>query len=414
MHLPVPDLAKSHILSREAQVETAGTARPARALAIAIAGLLGFWWGYPIMVRMVVDADFPFHIATAETFAATGAITVPHFLLQVLLGGVLFVAGGGATTAIALAFFSVLYGAAAMMICWFIARDGVGARALVASVALAFAVIVAAPVLPREELPVFLIGYFPPNVYHNPTMLLAKPFLVLALAVAMAAITRTGAPTARELAGLSLPVMFLGAAKPNYLGCLMPALVVVGLWRVRAGQREFAARRIAALCGAAFLILAATYVRYRAERRFETGIMFAPLTVIAHYVPVDAASIVTSVLASVAFPLSVTLLWPRLAWRDRAMSLAWAGAIIGLLFSYLAAETGPRQFDGNFLWTGQMGVFVLFVAAAAFVRRRFSAGAPLDLLRLAPAAIVLLLHVEAGFRHVTVKVPPAAWWALWP
>ena len=409
----VPDVEKSQIPGSNSHTPTSGTGRRARALAIGLAGVLGFWWGYPIMVRMVVDADFPFHIATAETFAATGAITVPHFLLQVLLGAVLFAAGGGASTPIALAFFSVLYAAAAMMVCWFVARDGAGARALAASVALACAVIVAAPVLPREELPVYLIGYFPPNVYHNPTMLLAKPFLVLALAAAMTAITRAGRTTARELAGLSLPVLFLGAAKPNYLGCLMPALVLVGLWRVPPAQREFAARRIAAMCGAAFLILAATYVRYRAERRFETGIMFAPLAVISHYVPVDAASIVSSVLASVAFPLTVTLLWPRLVWRDRAMSLAWAGAVIGLLFSYLASETGPRQFDGNFLWTGQMGVFVLFVAAAAFVRRQLSGRSRLDMLRLAPAAIVLLLHVEAGCRHVAVKVPPAAWWTLW-
>ncbi len=401
-----------------------GSGRGARAVAIGVAGLLGFWWGYPIMMRMVVDADFPFHIATAETFAATGAITVPHFLLQLLLGTVLFVAGDAPATPIALAFFSALYAVAAMMICWFIARGGTaegvpsarssrGIGALAASVLLAIAVIVAAPVLPREELPVYLIGYFPPNVYHNPTMLLAKPFLVLALAAAMAAITRTGPATARELAGLSLPVLFLGAAKPNYLGCLMPALVLVGVWRVPGPQREFAARRIAGMCGAAFLILAATYVRYRAERRFETGIVFAPLAVIAHYVPVDAASIVSSVLASVAFPLMVTALWPRLAWRDRAMSLAWAGAIIGLLFSYLAAEAGPREFDGNFLWTGQMGVFVLFVATAAFVRRQLAERSRLDMLRIVPAAIVLLLHVEAGFRHVTVKVPPAAWWALW-
>jgi hypothetical protein len=158
------------------------------------------------------------------------------------------------------------------------------------------------------------------------------------------------------------------------------------------------------------------WVLYRAlDLGQGAGVTFAPLAVIGHYAEVDALSITRRVAASLAFPIGVTLLWPRAVWGDPGMRIAWAGMIVGLLISYLLAEEGDRLYDGNFLWTGQMAVFVLFVAAAAFLTHRVTtrglrAG---TVARGLAVSAVLLLHVESGIRHAVVKVDPSRWLAFW-
>jgi hypothetical protein len=183
--------------------------------------------------------------------------------------------------------------------------------------------------------------------------------------------------------------------------------------------------RVGTVAGAAVATVAATWLLYRSLAvGADAGIVFAPLVVIANYADTDPASITRSLLASLAFPLAATVLWPRAAWRDAAMRLAWLGTAVGLFFSYFIAEAGSRMYDGNFLWTGQMGVFVLFVAAAGLVYGRMSGvvqrqpGRSLSALlglyaRLGIAMFVLWQHVASGLRHVQIKVAASEWLAYW-
>lgn len=414
--------------------------RRRRLAAIAVAALLGVAWGGPIVGRMIGDVDYPFHLKTAEDFAATGRITMPHFLLQTVLGAMLATRLFASLEQAGIVFFTAMYALSAGLICWYVTRgsgpDGPPLRSghrgvrsaagLVLGVAAAIGVLMAAPILPRDNEDLFLIGYFPPNVYHNPTMLVAKPLLVLTLASAVAAVTRTGRPRGIELAWLAAPVLLLGVAKPNYLACLVPALAAVWIWTVLSGRRGTSWLRVATVAMAAVISLALTLILFRF---FEVGagatFEFAPLRVISQYTDVDAKAIVNALVVSLGFPLAVTVLWPRATWGDPAMRFAWVAAAIGLFISYTFAEEGRRLADGNFLWTGQMAVFVLFVAAAALVVTQvvssFSPSAavpprlrtPFAVARGLAAAAVLSLHVASGLRHVQIKVVPSQWLTFW-
>jgi hypothetical protein len=388
-------------------------ARPA--VAIGMAALLGLAWGGPIVVRMIGDGDFPFHLETARVFAATGAVTMPHFLLQVLLGIVLATGLFASPASAGIVFFCALYAGTAGLICWYVARGSGSVSGLLGSVILAVAVLMSAPILPREEPSLYLIGYFPINAYHNPTMLLAKPLLVLTLMCAVAAVTRTGRLARREIVLLVTPVVLLGLAKPNYLGCLVPVLLSCGVG-ASVSRQPVSWRRVMVVCGAAVGTLAVSYFLYRSdELGFQSGVVFAPLEVIKLYAPVDTLSVMVSLAASLAFPLAVTVLWPRAAMNDPTMLVAWGGAAVGLFLSYFLAEAGTRLPDGNFLWTGQMAVFVLFVAAAAFVRARLQVMSASSIMfgRALTVGIVLLLHVESGVRHAAVKLDSSRWLAFW-
>lgn len=402
---PVPDV-------RSVPLEGTRVGTLALAGTIGIAAILAVAWGGPMMGRMVHDGDFPFHIAAAEHFAQNGTVTMPHFLLQVLLGIVLATGAFASTATAAVVFFCGLYAAAGAAVCWFVARGGGSKGALAASVALTLAVLMAAPILPRGEPELFLIGYFPPNVYHNPTMLMAKPLLVFAFVCVLAALTRVGTLGALEAWSLAIPVVLLGLAKPNYLGCIVPVLVAGGAWS-RLRGRAVSWARIAVVCIAAVATLASTYLLY--ESRDLGGVVFAPFQVIAVYAPVDALSIVRGLAGSLAFPLAVTLMWPRAAAADLTMRAAWGGTLVALFFSYFLAEGGVRLDHGNFLWTGQMGVFVLFLAAAAFVRRHLHLSSPSAVMfgRMLAIGVILLFHVESGLRHAGLKMDVGQWLAFW-
>jgi hypothetical protein len=251
-------------------------------------------------------------------------------------------------------------------------------------------------------------------------MVLAKPLLVLVLACAVDAMTRAGALRGRELILLTVPVALLGLAKPNYLFCLVPAVGLAAIWKYAETRREahggVSWLRAGTVCGAAVFTLAAMWVLYQSLELGEgAGLTFAPLAVIGHYADVDVSSIARSVAGSLAFPIAATVLWPRAAWRDPGMRIAWAGTAIGLFFSYFVAEAGDRLYDGNLLWTGQMAVLVLFVAAAAFLFNRLTLTRPggVTLVRGLVTMAVLWLHVESGLRHVHVKVEPSRWLAFW-
>jgi hypothetical protein len=225
--------------------------------AAAAAGILTLAWAGPIARRMINDGDFTFHLRSAEQFAATGRITVPHFLLQVTLGSLYATGRFPTIDAAGLAFFYVVHVLTAIVVLWFIAGYSRHPASLAASVMLAVSVLMSAPFLPRDVEPdVFLSGYFPVNAYHNPTMLVAKPLLVLFFASALAALMPTGPPSARELRASAAVSALLGFAKPNYLGCLVPLLsIVVGfrLWR----ERTVCWRRASVVVGAATLTLGA-------------------------------------------------------------------------------------------------------------------------------------------------------------
>jgi len=392
-----------------------GGARTGIALAAVVAAVMGAAWGAPIMAQMIGEADFPFHLTSAEQFASNTRITMPHFLLQVLLGGLISTGWFPTVQQAGLVLFTALYAATAALICWYIGRGTAGMTTLGASVVIAAAVLLAGPVLPSGEPSLYLIGYFPPNAFHNPTMLLAKPLLIFVLAAAVAAITRTGRPNGHELALIALPVVLLGAAKPNYLGCVVPVVLAMAAWN-RATKRAVSWTRVASICVPAVLMLGASYALYRSQPLgSEGGVIVAPLRVLALYVPVDPRSIAGHVSASVAFPLAVLALWPRAAWNTTEIRFAWATTLVAFLISFLLAEEGPSLDHGNFLWTGQMAVFVLFVVSAMFVNHQLSPAARSGwtAARALLTAGVLVLHIESGVRHVTTRVESLQWLVFW-
>jgi len=271
-----------------------------------------------------------------------------------------------------------------------------------AAVVLPLTLLVAQPVLPPEPMArdPWLIGFFPPNQLHNPTTLLSKPIALALFGFGVAAAFGGGVP-AGGLAACVVLVFASGLVKPSFLMAFLPA---VGLWALASWRRARWTLLVAGLAVPTVLLLSwQFYLRYLLQANDGVNIAWAPLLVIGLYVPTDAVSLATRLLASILFPLSVTLCFARQSWRDRAMVLAWTTLAIGIAWGYLFAEMGGKTSAGDFLWSGQLAVFLLFAVAAAFLVRQLTDAGGARVGTWARGAVcfaILGWHVRSGLQHL--------------
>jgi hypothetical protein len=291
------------------------------------------------------------------------------------------------------------------------------------AVALVVALMIIAPASLRHKADAqYYVGYIGISVWHSPTVLVAKPlsYLVFLCAIAVFADRSRSQPAARdatishdaaEVRPATAPVgvsaivtsalvfLLCALAKPNYILCVLPALAV-GVAVDHAQRRPIRWKLlIAGILVPAVAILAWQYC-FAFASGSANGIELAPFKVMSKL----SRHIGQKFILSILFPLACYLIWLPAIARDLRVNFAWAAFLVGLVFTYFIAE--KKNFsDGNFLWGGQLALFVLcaesamFVMAAARGRWRAGSGRWLALGQAAACAAVFALHLYWGIRY---------------
>jgi hypothetical protein len=378
-----------------------GAARRTTAAALLVA-LLALAWSWPISLRMIDDGDYPTHLRVAESLAEQPSLPAPHFLFFGAVAGVMAVPPGLSSRSAGLIVVSLLHVGTALFIAWYLTRGwrSTPQRVAAASVAL----LVVGPILPWSFEPdQYLVGYFAPNPYHNATFTTAKPFCLWLVIVAAAAL----AGSRRHLIAAALAAVALTAvSKPNYLTCLVPALVVAAAWRL-VTRRDVAWGGVIAIvlpATAAVLLMQIVY----GER--EMSVVVAPFAALSYFVAIGPG-LVLQLLGALAFPLAVIVLWPRLLARPE-LGLAWGATVVAFAEAYLLGESGQRMNHGNLLVAASQAVFVLMVVSAAAFASLPAPDRTSERVRRAIAAALFVLHLVGGARHVGAKMNVRDWWHL--
>jgi hypothetical protein len=120
-------------------------------------------------------------------------------------------------------------------------------------------------------------------------------------------------------------------------------------------------------------------------------------------------------LLSIAFPLClVAARWPA-ARRDGPLMLAWLVFGIGAAYGYVLAEAEPYTGDGNWLWSGQVALFVLFAESVLFLRSRAAKVTESAGRWLKVCVLVLAVHLACGLVWYGAEVlQPHRWWFPFP
>ena len=354
----------------------------------------------PVVARMLEGGDFPDHIRFAQRLFESGQ-WLPHFGYQMFVIGVHQALPGMTWPGAAMTVTMAGTIATSLILAWWItsAMPYQPARFVLAAV-LPVVLLTVQPVLlpgPVERDP-WLIGYFPPNEWHNPTTLFSKPVMLVLFALGVGAVAG-GRVSGRTVLGGACLVLLSVAIKPSFLMAFLPVIALAAIVRWRRADWRLV---VIGYALPAALFLAGQYLAYYASGASGNSLRYAPLFAIGVFSPTDAATLWWKLSASIVFPAAVVLCFPG-AMRDLRLLLAWGTFLVALGWGYLLAEDGRQVDHGNLLWSGQLAAFLLFAVSAVWLVERL-VGRPGSSrvsmwARTSICLAVLAWHFESGIRH---------------
>ena len=351
--------------------------------------------------------DYRFHVDLALKMKDRVSIEAPHFLYHAFLILIKLIGPDFSRQDLASISIVVMRLAAAVVIFYLLLEvlpRPTSYRAGLTVVVLSLVLLIVTPITLRTwgEGRMYL-GYIGVNAMHNPTILMLVPFaLLLGWISARIAYSPPDRPGLRRDAGIAALLIVLSTlSKPSYLLCLLPTVGVIAGVRLLRRERLAWGPLILGIAVPGIILLAWQYLfTYSAtsDSLSKSGISWSPLTVMRMHAQ---GSLTDKFLLSIAFPALTYLLFFPSARRDRFFTLSAIAFIFGAGFTYLLAETGARETDGNFIWSSQIALFIWFVAAARFLLQRHY---PLifgrvwsDRLRTLIVLVALGVHLFSGF-----------------
>lgn len=269
---------------------------------------------------------------------------------------------------------------------------------------IAFSISIVTPIFllaPYDGL--FYLGYISPaTIYVIPTQQLLK-LTALALFLLTPRLFDEASPRRFSigmlLAGL---VVMCGLSKPNYLLIMLPSLA---LFMILAGRQHRKVNRVPAL----FTVTASTAtLAWQYYFTFLSGDFQAYTSSIALSPPFEVLRyhsrwIALKIPLSIVFPLFVTAVFWQRARHNLLLQFGWSLFLIGLVQGAFLIEAGEMKYAGNFLWSSQIGCFMLFVAAATF----FFTDCPPTWVQMSErqrvALILLSLHAACGMIYYVLS-----------
>ncbi len=205
------------------------------------------------------------------------------------------------------------------------------------------------------------LGYIGINTYHNPTMILLKPFALLQFIYAYHCFYDDHLLNKWYVAAGSLISILATFVKPSLAICILPSLGIIVVFRLIQSKYVNLIGLVFGIGLPTFLVLIWQFLLSYYEN--ETGgIGYLPFAVINAY----SGYLGLKFFLSILFPFSVLIAFFKRVIGDTRMVFGWLTFFIGTFFTYFFAENGPRFLDGNFSWSGEITLMLLFAASTLF------------------------------------------------
>jgi hypothetical protein len=354
------------------------------------------------------------HVEFARRIAEDHVLYPGHFLFHLLT---VAVHAGGASWLQAnfLVQIAARVGLAAVVCLLF--RRSLGGSDRPSRVVAAFAMTMAVMVASALSFPSwpgghYYLGYLVPNVYVSQTFVLLQPLAVVTFFAVVSVFFEGGRTRGRDLATMAGVAVTSTLAKPSFVMVLLPALCLMLM--LTLGRGLFTCRRVllalvalvAPVAAAMVWIYISTYLVVQGLHVSQgSGIRIAPFQVMAYFERLFTTRWIglwlgAKFLLSLVFPAAVAIAYGRRLAGDSRFRLAWLQFGFGAILVYFFAEA-PMFQAGNFVWSGDIATFILFlVSALCLVEQTIGQAGALDpRARLIAAAcyFTLLLHVIAGY-----------------
>ena len=318
------------------------------------------------MVVLVPNSDYPSHIEWAKLMKETGIASVPADVLahsgwQLLVIAFQTITHGSYPLAGVMATMVGILLTALVLFHWIrpaLLKQGIS---LWWGVGIATALNLVAPVFLVAWLDHrFYLGYLGMITYHNPTIILLRPFALLQFFIAFRCFQEENSKWSQVglAAGISLLSTFI---KPVFAICILPAMGLLTILRMIKKQKVNWRLLCLGLILPTVVTLTWQYLLTYAPGK-SGGIIFAPFEVMR----LSSDRLLIKFLLSLVFPLSVAVIYPRKARLDIRLMLGWLTFLTSLVFTYFIAESGEFFSSGNFAWTAEICLFILFCTSTLF------------------------------------------------
>jgi hypothetical protein len=352
---------------------------------------LVFTYGFASFLRIQPIADLDLHIDYARQLRSLANLTSPHFLFQLLLNAVHALGVSYETAAAWL--LGVCYGGMAVLIGREIEQRGI-ALSPHWTVAVVMGVLLASHIfLLTVSARNLYFGYFVPIVYHNPTQQLNKLFALWIFFVYQRHFLHNRAASLSSIPALGGLCVASALAKPSFLIAFVPTAALYAAWDLVKRRWRQLLMSAAAIGVPSALVLAW-------QARIAYGIGTPVAVAFAPFVVFNAAETLYKLPASLAFPLIVAAgAWRTRTW-DAGLRFIWILTALSLFATLGLVETGDRMMQGNFAWTGQTAVFLVYVESMLFLLMQ----SPRPWVKA--AWVVFCVHVACGLGWYALMFSP--------
>jgi len=209
----------------------------------------------------------------------------------------------------------------------------------------------------------YYFGYIGLANYHNPTILILRPVALLSFIIVIQVFKK---PKNRFwLIAVSAFLTILSALiKPNYVICIVPALFLLMIYyKIKNIQIDWRLAIYGIFAPAAIILPIQLFITYLSPTSVGYSIIFLPFmaeSAFSSYLPIKF-------LLSIIFPLAVSILFIRRTFSSKEFQLGWLSFLIAIFQLYLLAESGKGLLGGNFRWSAQITLFILFIVSARFI-----------------------------------------------
>lgn len=249
------------------------------------------------------------------------------------------------------------------------------------------------------------LGRLSATVWHNSTMIVSLPFVVLAATFARRSFETPNRSTCAAAAGL---IALTCLVKPNYSLAFLPVFIPAVVWR----SRRACARPLGQSIGLGLLVglptvavLAAQYTLTQSDPNIvQSRFAVDPMAVWSHY----ASSVPLAIAMSVAFPVLATAAVLEIRrtippW----LLMSWVVFGVGLLQLAILSQRDRRTneliWSGDWFWGPHTALLILILAAgaelSASTRRKDPVGSDRRWLPIL-AWVALALHALSGCAYI--------------
>ena len=340
------------------------------AAALLIALVLAGAVSWPIFRANVFDPgrlnDFADHVAFAGLLAE-GREIPPHILAHSLLQWLILLVSRVLGVSVQWAALGVMVGAnlVSTLLVFGLVRGRGGQTSAWTAAGAAAAMLFASPLaVYLWQDGYYYLGYVGVVTFHNPTIILLRP-LALVNFMLLPQVIGEGRAPAWVFWAAAITSLLAAFIKPNYAICALP---VLGLAAGAALLRGKTVRW--GLIAGGFVIPTVGMLAWQFLTTYgdeSGGILFAPLAVMRSY---TTLGLPLRFLSSIWFPLLTCALFWRAAREDALTRWGWAVFALGAFYTYFMAEGGERFQHGNFGWSGEIALYLLFAAVLALLARQ--------------------------------------------